>query len=436
MAQAPPGIAIDSVRKTDAARVFYGARQLNIGRSVLLVGLAPGVLPSSPVCRQLEAEGRVLAQLDHPTILRLYDLISDGGHIFLILENVDGPTLSELVTKKLSWQAIAAIGLDLCRALNHAHRLGHYHGSLTPQAVQFSKSACTKLSGFGRNVTHEPAQLEVLDTEVRGGISPETSIGQALTPLSDIFALGALLHELASGHPPFGEMIAIDYPTRVRNEAHPSLIQTAPHLPHALSNIIEQMLEKMPARRPASAAAIAEQLEAMIGGATLSIINQELLRLGYNTTLAPEPTARFVPIQKPSRRTLSNQWIALIVGLVISLLCLALVIHSRSAQEQAPVPYETKPIIEQEAVLHLRVIASPWAHVFVDGIRRETTPFAHPLTLSTGSHVVRLEHPSAPPEERTVSGKAGQVVLLNVQMHVKVELPSSLPMGKIEESTP
>src|SRR5690606_41655542 len=98
--------------------------------------------------------------------------------------------------------------------------------------------------------------------------------------------------------------------------------------------------------------------------------------------------------------------------------------------------YGINPFLDQDTAPHLRVIASPWGHGFVDCSHRGTTTFAHPLTLSAGSHVVRLEHPNAPPEERTISRKAGQVVLLNVQMHVKVELPSSLPVGKVEESTP
>lgn len=436
MAQAPPGIVIDSVRKSDATRIFYSARQLNLSRSVLLVGLAPGVLPSSPVSRQLEAEGRVLARLDHPNILRLHDLVYNEGRIFLVLENVEGPTLPELAAQKLNWQALAAIGLDLCRALHHAHRLGHYHGSLTSESVQFSKDGRTKLSGFGRNVMHASDKLEVLDTEVRGGLSPETSIGQALTPLSDIFALGALLHELASGHAPFGEISAFDYPTRVRNEAHTPLIKVAPSLPPALTGIIEQMLEKMPARRPASVGVIAEQLEALIGGATLSIIGQELVRLGHSTAHDLPPAPRPAPLEPAQRFVWSSKWLAAGIVAAIALLTLAIVIQSRNTQERAPVKYEINPIVDQDTALHLRVIASPWAHVFVDGIHRETTPFAHPLSLSAGSHVVRLEHPNAPPEERTISGKAGQVVLLNVQMHVKVELPSSLPVGKVEESTP
>jgi serine/threonine-protein kinase len=66
----------------------------------------------------------------------------------------------------------------------------------------------------------------------------------------------------------------------------------------------------------------------------------------------------------------------------------------------------------------LRVVAHPWAHVFVDGQQRETTPFARPIRLTPGTHYVRLEHPNAVAERRTLSLAAGEAVLLEVDMKV------------------
>jgi len=82
------------------------------------------------------------------------------------------------------------------------------------------------------------------------------------------------------------------------------------------------------------------------------------------------------------------------------------------------------------------VMRSPWAHVLVDGEHRETTPFARPIALTPGRHVIRLEHPHAPAEERVVQGAPGQSVLLNVQMHVKRPLQTTPVMEVDEEETP
>ncbi len=439
MPQAPPGIEIITTRKTDHCRVYYGAIQTQLRRPVLLVGLAEGVLTSSPFSRQLEMEAQVLAELDHPNVLRLFDYLHDDSRIWLVLEDVDGPSLGDLLDREVSERALAAIGLDLARALSHAHGLGHIHGALTPGVVQFSRKGRTKLSGFGRKVAADSDQVELLDPESRGGLSPETSIGQAHSPLSDLFGLGALLYEVASGHPPFGDINAIDYPLKVRNSSHVPLAKLAPHLPHGLSSLIEQMLEKLPARRPASAAAVAEQLEALIGGTTLPIIGRELNDLGFENIDVPAVPAAPMKPGAPHSGSRTPALGLILGGLLLTSLVLvsALLLFRNANHQSRGEPRATAPAPpNDEESLHLRVVASRWAHVFVDGTMRETTPFAQPITLSPGSHVVRLEHPNAPPEERTISGQAGQVVLLNVQMHVKVELPSSILVGDVPESSP
>ena len=435
MAHAPRGIEIIKLRRTDASRTFYSARQVQVDRAVLLVGLAPGVLSHSPLTRLLKEEARVLADLDHPNILRLYDLIEQDEDLWLVVEDVDGPCLEELIPRRLSAEAVAALGLDLCRALRHAHSKGHYHGALTKQVVQFSRSGHTKLSGFGRNLNQQFDAVELLDTEARGGVSPETSIGQPHSALSDIFTLGATLYEAASGRAPFGDIAAIDYPSRVRNVPHEPLIKVAPHLPNALSALIEQMLDKLPARRPATAASMIDQLEGLIGSSTALILAQELSRLGLGDSLdLGAPVAR--PAPPSSLKRPRSLWIKLGAGAAVAVGLFSAVFAFQTAPASKPVAWSQAPLLDQEKALHLRVVASPWAHVLVDGVLRETTPFAHPITLSPGSHVVRLEHPNAPAEERTISGQGGQVILLNVQMHVKVELPSSIVVSDVDESSP
>jgi serine/threonine-protein kinase len=87
----------------------------------------------------------------------------------------------------------------------------------------------------------------------------------------------------------------------------------------------------------------------------------------------------------------------------------------------------------------LRVVAHPWAHVFVDGQQRETTPFARPIRLSAGTHYVRLEHPNAVAERRTVSVTAGEAVLLEVDMKVVApqgSTPTPSPSASAELASP
>jgi hypothetical protein len=420
-------------------RIVYDARQMPLGRPVELVGLSPGVLLTSPLARALLREAEVLAQLDHPNVQRLIDLRQDDSQLWLVLEQVDGPSLAELAKKELSLQAVAAIGLDLARALVHVHTAGETHGQLHLGAVQLTKSGRTKLSGFGRNLAPQSDQVEALQPRTEGGLSPEGSIGQAVGPLSDLFAWGALMYELLCEEPPFGDPNDTRYSSRVRNDRPTPLLLKRPDIPSSLEHIISRCLEKLPAERPAHAAEIAEILETVVGGSTVPILRAELLRLGYHV-MGHEEGSPSLPLAQKSHLeaipTLRHYALPALFGLCGALVAGTLVYTAMKApavrDEKVKV---ARDLLAEEALL-LRVVASPWAHVIVDGKHRETTPFAEPIALPPGKHVVRLEHPHAATEERVVEGRAGQAVLLNVQMHVERPLNFDAPIEEPEETSP
>ncbi len=439
MPEAPPGLQIIETRQEDPVRVVYSARQVPLGRPVQLVGLAKGVLSSSPLARTLEHEGEVLAKLDHPNILRLFDLKRDEAHLWLVLEEVDGPHLSELLKLELSWQAIAAIGLDLARALLHAHRAGETHGQLHVGSVQLTKSGRTKLSGFGQRPRPEGDEVEALEPQSRGGLSPEGSIGQAVGPLSDLFAWGSLMYELLTGEAPFGDPNDTTYAARVRNDRPKPLLLLRPDLPSALEHIIGRCLEKLPSERPAHAAEIAEVLDTLIGSATLPIIRDELSRLGFSVfgdedgrSPAPAPPREGGPLLGALRL----YWLPIATALLGAMAAGSLVYSSTKKAPEKPTLSTNAESLPTDEALLLRVVATPWAHVLVDGKHRETTPFAQPIQLSPGKHIVRLEHPSAPAEERVVEGTKGQAVLLNIQMHVERPLKLDVDEAPAEENSP
>lgn len=438
MLEAPPGLKILETRDEGPVRVVYGAEQVPLGRIVLLVGLAPGVLSSSPLARGLEHEAEVLSKLDHPNILKLYDLKRDQSQLWLVLEDVSGPKLSELTSRNISWQAAAAITLDLCRALAHAHSLNEIHGKLHPDAVQLTKSGRTKVFGFGQRPRPEDNQAEALEPHGSGGLSPEASVGQSIGPLSDLFSVGALLYELLTGTAPFGDPSEAQYASRVRHDRPRPLLGARPDVPAALESLVGECLEKLPSKRPPSAQYLADRLEELIGGATLPILRSSLGEMGYldGQTPGEQERAPEFPLAQPRSRRVS----ALVLGgIALSALIGALVTSAFFLLSDEPsagaVTTPTKRDLPVEQAVLLRVVASPWAHVVVDGEHRATTPFAQPIVLSPGKHVVRLEHPHAPPEERVINGQAGQGIFLNVQLHV--EKPLTLePVSEIpvEES--
>lgn len=418
---------------------MYHAKQMPLGRPVQLVGLAPGVLSSSPLARSLEHEGEVLAKLDHPNILRLFDLKRDESQLWLVLEEVDGPTLRDLLGKQLPWQAVAAIGLDICRALSHAHSLGETHGKLHAGNVQLTKNGRTKVFGFGQRPRPQDKRAEALEPSDAGGLSPEASIGQAIGPLSDIFSLGALLYELLSTRPPFGEPSDTQYASRVRHDREKSLLSlVSTTVPQTFDGLISECLQKIPSDRPPNAHYVAQRLEELIGGSTLPILRALLNELGLRQPTSAE-VAALVQAPPPTRtreKVSRHAPLALIAALLGGALVSGLGFLWFGTRTETKAPAVAPRNLPVETALLLRVVASPWAHVLVDGEHRKTTPFATPIALSPGKHVVRLEHPNAPPEERLIDGRAGQAILLNVQLHVERPLILDTEPKEVVEGTP
>jgi hypothetical protein len=250
------------------------------------------------------------------------------------------------------------------------------------------------------------------------------------------------MYELLTGNPPFGSPDDSHYASRVRNDRQKALLLKRPDLPAALDHLVNQCLEKLPSARPMNAEVLAEQLEALIGSATLAILGSELIRLGFGPPGTQPEDAVLLPSRGPAggHSPPPQALVRFALPIVTAVLgaCLAggffLWLDRRSDLAQEEIP-EHRQLPTEEALL-LRVVASPWAHVLVDGKHMETTPFATPIPLSPGKHVVRMEHPSAAPEERIVEGRAGQAVLLNVQMHVEKPITVDLPTEAPEETTP
>ena len=115
------GCRIIGKLRTGPIDELYEAVQQPLGRPILVKALSPSILPSSPFAATLEREARLLAELDHPNILHVYDFVRRGERMWLVLEHVDGWTLETLLTKlgRLPVPAATAIARELARALEH-----------------------------------------------------------------------------------------------------------------------------------------------------------------------------------------------------------------------------------------------------------------------------------------------------------------------------
>lgn len=419
---------------------LYQALQQPLGRPVLIKSLSSSILPSSPFAATLEREARLLATLDHPHILHLYDFVRTGERMWLVLEHVDGWNLDELMERggHLSPSAAAALALDLARALEHAHARGVVHRDVQPRNVLVSREGIVKLVNFTVAVDERiPTAPELLDGGTSFGgpayMSPEQLLGEPPDPRSDIFSLGSMLYEVLSGTRPFDGPDDRATTQRIRHDAPPPLARAVSGVPGSLERLLHRCLEKLPSDRFQSATELLSALKLVLkelgARSTRDAIVDDLVRFGLSTggvSVSDDPPLSISP---PRRFGFGKTLPGLIAcGILVSGGGAAIQYVGRSGDEIATRGIGSKLELVPQSSGYLRVVADPWAKVIVDGQEIDTTPFARPIPLQIGTHYVRLEHPQAPPERRTVRLVAGETVLLDVKMAVL--LPESTDGGK------
>lgn len=446
----PEAVTFDGceiIRKLSSGPVcdLYRAVQEPLGRAVLIKSLGPNILPSSPFASTLEREARLLSELDHPGIVKVHDFVKRGDRMWLVLEHVDGVTLDELLTraKRLNDVAAVAIGLRLAEALGHAHEHSVVHRDLSPKNVFISKRGEIKLLNFALAVDERmPTAPELLDggTGYLGPVymSPEQILGEPADPRSDLFSLGIMLYELLSGTRPFEGPDERSTSLRIRQNPPPPLTQGGVKVSGSVERVIARCLEKLPSDRMGSAGELVSELRQALAEVWDATPEQAILGalaaagLVETKPLAPKHVLRVV--KRTSLGSVALGLLLIGVGVVASGYGLRRAFGPMEANRRAAAPLSTPGAEAAE----LRVVAHPWAHVFVDGQQRETTPFARPIRLSPGTHYIRLEHPNAVAERRTVSMAAGEAVLLEVDMKVAPQgsLPTPNPSASAELTSP
>jgi serine/threonine-protein kinase len=431
------------VKKLHAGAVsdLYQAIQEPLGRTVLIKALGRNILPSSPFAASLEREARLLAGLDHPNILKLFDFVKRADRMWLVLEHVDGPALDELIASRTRLPIAAALGIAqrLAEALAHAHARGVVHRDLQPKNVLISRRGEVKLYNFALAVDERlPTAPELLDgsSGYAGPLymSPEQILGEPADPRSDLFSLGVVLYELISGARPFRGPDERSTSLRIRQNAPPPLSQAGASVPGAVERIVARCLEKLPSDRVGSAAELSTALGAALVEHFGTTPEAAIRNLGGGSDRQSSPATSKAREARHTSMTSVALGFALI-GFAIfgSAFSLRKAFGSANADRRAAVVTDAPGVEAAE----LRVVAHPWAHVFVDGKQRETTPFARPIRLSPGTHYVRLEHPNAMPERRTISVTAGEAVLLEVDMKVVAPASSAgrAPAGSASTAT-
>lgn len=187
--------------------VFAGVHR-TLGRSVAIKHLPWDLLDHATGSELFDREARVLASLDHPHIVPVYDYVRTGREHLLVMERLDGGTVhSRFHGGKVSGEQACALGLAMLAGLHAAHQAGVLHLDVKPRNLLFTTQGVMKVADFGiARVIGEGTTLVTHGGQVLGTpayIAPEQAMGNALSPAADVYSTGTVLYELLCGQLPF-----------------------------------------------------------------------------------------------------------------------------------------------------------------------------------------------------------------------------------------
>ncbi len=257
----------------------YRARDHHLGREIALKVLPAGMSANAERLARFEREARAVASLNHANIVTLHSLEEQDGVRFITMELVEGSSLDGvLVPGGLPPLRVIELGIALADALVAAHEKGVVHRDLKPANVMLARDGRVKVLDFGLaklaapDQGHEPTQAPTLPTPLSAEglvvgtvpyMAPEQLRGEAVDARTDVFALGVVLYELASGRRPFTGPTHAEITSAILRDAPAPLGTLRADLPAELQHIVSRCLEKQPSQRVQTARDVANELRAL-----------------------------------------------------------------------------------------------------------------------------------------------------------------------------
>ena len=266
----------------------YRARDTRLERTVAVKVLPPELSASSEARQRFEREAKTISQLSHPHICALYDIGNQDGVEYLVMEYLEGETLAERLAKgPLTLEQVLRSGIEIADALEKAHRQGIVHRDLKPGNIMLTRSG-VKLLDFGLAkvmvAPSPPSPLTSMPTMAAGRsltregmilgtfqyMAPEQLEGKEADSRTDIFALGTVLYEMATGNKAFSGTSQASLVSSIMTAQPPPISSVQPMSPPAFDRVVQACLAKNPEDRWQTAHDVMLQLKWVAEGGSLA----------------------------------------------------------------------------------------------------------------------------------------------------------------------
>ena len=238
--------------------VVHRAHQSTVGREVAIKIILPRFANHPDFIRRFENEAHVVARLEHPFIVPLYDFWRDPEGAYLVMRFLRGGSLRKsLKADKFEPEEAAALLDQITSALALAHRGGVIHRDLKPENILMDEDGYAYLADFGiaKDLGRPGGGMTAEDTVVGSPdyISPEQARSQPITPRADVYSLGVVLYEMLAGEHPFPNMSPVERMYKHINDPLPTLKNLSPDIQDAVNAVIQKASAKNPVNRYAAA---------------------------------------------------------------------------------------------------------------------------------------------------------------------------------------
>ncbi len=442
---------IEVLKKDEHAAVFL-ANHIYLNKKIILKVLNTQKIHDPSLVERFKREGKILAKLDHPNIIKVLDFGLSKEFFYISFEYIEGESLRNVFkTKTLTQEQKEHLMIQLLKGLDYAHANRIIHRDIKPENIFIDKNLNVKLGDFGLALSAEDNFVtnpySIVGTP--SYMSPEQVRGAKLTAQSDLFSLGVVLTELFTGQNPFlKENVSLTL-NEINSYDETALVEKLSGVPENIKEILLVLLKKNINQRYESAGEILEELNVqvdqptivvnnidtegrksklawiflavialvIIGIVVIPIINEQKqnstqVPFGKDSTQLKNDSANQNNISRQQNDQTKDQ-------VDLKNLSKPLVENSKKDSSQNQNVAQQKETPNQNKSLGLGglfIDCRPWAEIYIDGERYDNAPFVRPLSLREGEYNVKFVHPDYPFYTQNVYIIAGQVTQLRINL--------------------
>lgn len=233
--------------------IVYKAKDRKLGRIVTFKVMRAEYIKDGEFIKRFDVEARAAASLSHNNIVNVYDVGQDGFVHYIVMEYIDGVTLKDLIMRRAPFDndEILGVAIQIASALNHAHKHNIIHRDIKPQNILVTSNGTVKVTDFGIAKASTSKTITVANNTM-GSVhyfSPEQAKGSFVTAKSDIYSLGLVMYEMATGKLPFDGDTPVSIAIKQINDLLPDIKQYNANVTESIEKIIIRATDKFASKR-------------------------------------------------------------------------------------------------------------------------------------------------------------------------------------------